>query len=119
MASLIYNKGLSKELLNNIENGKFSTEEIFKFYHEILKQNAQKKKGFNLAAMMFGICAIFVIFIGMSASSGGSIFIGFIAIIIVGAIALGYIKVNFVEKAKKQFVNAVHKGYPELVEKVN
>ncbi|MEG0361484.1 MAG: hypothetical protein RR602_07615 [Longicatena sp.] len=112
----IYNKGLKKEVLDSIKNRKYSYEQLVSMFKEINNKWETKNKGISTAMIGFGLCAIFVLATSVmnSINTVGMLPV-VIAILVVFIIAFSFVKINFVNKAKRQFINAIKKGYPELV----
>lgn len=116
---IIYNKGLPKEVIHNIENKNYSTDELLEIHQRIKKSYTNKTNGFSMAIVAVIICAVFVIVLGMMNLEKGTstFFVPFVGIILCVTIAVVFVRKNIVDKSKNQFIKAVAKGYPEMAGK--
>ena len=120
MITFIYNKGLSKELLTGIENRSYSPEELISIHTQLKNRYANKKTGMTRALAMVAVCAVVVMAMGLMGSSADptSSIVMIIVLIALIAAAMFFVKKNFVDKAKNQFIKAVKKGYPDMAERL-
>lgn len=114
---LIYNKGLNKDILNAIKNREYSHAQLISIYQEIYHSKSNKNKGMRNAMVAFAICVVFILCASMMKNSSSKMpFLMLITFVIVFFIVFAYIKINLVNKSKRQFMNALQKGYPELID---
>ncbi|MEG0155929.1 MAG: hypothetical protein RR678_11225 [Lachnospiraceae bacterium] len=112
----VYNKGLDKGVLNSIRNREYSQKQLVAMFQELNNKKNKRNKGVMVAMVAFALCATFVLMTSMmNPANTAGIIPTVIAILVVFVIAFCFIKVNMVNKAKNQFMNALKKGYPELV----
>ena len=117
---IMYNKGLHKELLNEIRNRKLTHEQLMSIYQDVCQRKANKNKGMRNAMFAFLMCAIFILCLGMLQSSDSKMgILMLITFVIVFLIVFVYIKLNFVNKTKRQFMSALEEGYPEFMDEFN
>lgn len=115
----IFNKGLPKELLKKIENREYTDEELRRLYATLKHKNATRAKGFSAALSIAIVCFAFISVLTMMNrpnSQGASVW----SVFITGAIlvlCMVFVKFNFRDKEKRQFMKAVKKGYPEMAER--
>lgn len=115
--NIIYNKGLKKELLNAIKSRQYTREQLISMYQELNKRQSNKNSGMRNAMLAFAVCAVFVLGASvMNSPDMMMIIFPLLACIVVFIVAFSYLKINFVNKAKRQFMDALEIGYPELVE---
>lgn len=116
MIPIIYNRGLTKEVKMNIENRKYTVEEVSSIYKEISISSSNRNTGFKRVIAILIVLSIFFILVPMlSSPSNATIFILMICIVLI-VFAMLYVQLNIVNKTKKQFIKAVEKGYPELLD---
>lgn len=118
----VYNTGLNKEVINKIQNHQYSNDELKYIYEEILKTNKKRNQGLKIAMISLGVCFLMMaisFFYKMIKYSSSGISMKFVSPLFILAIpclllVLLYAKYNLVEKSKRQFMNALKQGYPEL-----
>lgn len=116
---IVYNKGLPKEVLHNIELRNYSEDELFEIHQQIKESYTNKKNGFSLAAVLVIACAFFVILLGIMGSEQGSLTViaPFGGVVFAVIVAITFLRKNIVNKSKNQFIRTVEKSYPELAGK--
>ncbi|MEG0022489.1 MAG: hypothetical protein RR745_06475 [Bacilli bacterium] len=111
----IYNKGLKKEVLDSIKNREYSHEQLVSMFQELNQKWEIRKKGISTAMIIYGLCTTFVLATNiMNPVNTGGILLIVIASLNIFIIAFVFIKINIVNKSKRQFTSAIKKGYPEL-----
>lgn len=115
MYSLVYNKGLSKEVLNAIKNREYTKEELVSISQELNLKKSNKNKGMRSAMIIFALCAIFVLGTAfMTVPNSRLLFLTLIGFAVIFIVTFIFLKINFVNKAKRQFINALQTAYPEF-----
>lgn len=111
-----YNKGLPQEILKAIEGKQYSVEELIVLHGKIKQDYANKAKGYARALVAMLLCAGLVLFLGLLSPSTNPTVSWILALAFAGILLVvaTFLKRNWRDKCKRQFVRAVQKGYPEL-----
>lgn len=124
MATFYYNKGLPKKLRQDIENRRLSKEALFQLHANVLRQYKGNKLGFKRACII--VPGIFLVLLALmlipnsntKMEFGPGFFISIGIAIVFLALILLFVKLNFVELNKKQFIKSLEIGYPELAHRL-
>ena len=123
MLVFIYNRGLSKELLKNIKEKKYSEEQIKSLYLSIKNEYLKKKKALIIIAL--GLVVISTAFSWMGFYHYGymhflSTFVLPLSILLAGsALVIVWTKINMVDKEKRQFNKVAKEAYPVIMEHIS
>lgn len=107
--------GLKRSVRKALKEGAYSEDEVYLIYHEILDSYRSQCKGFRMACLV--VLGVFVILVALSFQKmmDNRLLLGFFAgTILVVFILLAFVKGLYIDRSKRQFLNAVKKGYPQL-----
>ena len=108
----IYIEKLSKETIQTIENRAYSREELEKICTIVKKKDRDKRKGFRRACLITAIVWAVIILLSLPAATT-VLYYSLAAIACFSIILLLGIKYIAADKMKRQYLKALHKGYPD------
>lgn len=113
----LWNPGLPKNKIHNIENGLYSDEQILFLCETIMNSyRIRKKKFIPVAILVFVIVIILTLTtLFMIEDKTAGIFAFLVTVVLCSGLLL-FVYENHIEKDRRQFIVALSKKYPEYVE---
>lgn len=115
---LLLNEGLQKEVKSNILNKAYNSDELNEIYNSIIFTQKTSKGAFIIDALILFLVLAYITY---QMSSGFEDLI--LATIVIASISyiicLLFIGYSLFKRTEKQFLKAIKKAYPELINEFN
>lgn len=108
-------KSLNKDIRKAIKNREYTHEQLVLIHKDVSKNQSNDNKGLQRAIIVVLFSFIFMTIISFikMADRNPRFFIMRVLSILILVALIGFMKINFVNKPKRQFLKAIKIGYPE------
>lgn len=116
-----FGKSLNKDIRKAIKNREYTHEQLVLINKEVSKNQLNDNKGLHTAITVALFTFILMRVLSFSKVSNKDPMLSVMSILPVLVIValIFFMKINFVDKPKRQFLKAVKRGYPEYYDEFN